>query len=85
MQQGIQVPKYINVGSGIPTSVLEVANTLIKCLSDDRIVIENHQSRPGDPDAIWAARSSRADKIGWRTSYSLEDSLRASLHFINTM
>ena len=67
----------INLGTGIPCSVLELVSSFEKA-NNVKIKKEIGQRRPGDLDEVWANADKAAESINWRATRSLEDMCKDS-------
>ena len=66
----------VNVSSGIPVSVLQIAQSLLKVSdSDSQIVFSD--SKVGDPDRIWGNPSKMLLDLGWKANFSLSESTQS--------
>ena len=61
-----------NLGSGIPTSVLELVNTFMKVTGKD-IPYEFAPRREGDLPEFYADPAKAKQELGWQTEHTLED------------
>jgi dTDP-L-rhamnose 4-epimerase len=69
--------KVLNVGSGVPTSVLEIAEMLIQVFQGSSITEITGQYRVGDIRHCYADISGLHAATGFEPSVSLEDGLAA--------
>lgn len=67
----------INLGTGIPCSVLELVSSFEKA-NNIKIKKEIGPRRPGDLDEVWANADKAAESINWRATRSLEDMCKDS-------
>lgn len=67
----------INLGTGIPCSVLELVSSFEKA-NNVKIKKEIGPRRPGDLDEVWANADKAAESINWRATRSLEDMCKDS-------
>ena len=66
-----------NLGTGKGTSVLEAISSFEK-VSGIRLKYRITGRRPGDIEKIWADPSLANKELGWKTVYSLDDSMRSA-------
>jgi UDP-glucose 4-epimerase len=66
-----------NLGTGKGTSVLEAISSFEK-VSGVRLKYRITGRRPGDIEKIWADPSLANKELGWKTVYSLDDSMRSA-------
>jgi nucleoside-diphosphate-sugar epimerase len=62
-----------NVGSGIPTSTGQIANTICNLLNQKPMFANSHQ------EALTANISKVINSIGWQPKFTLEDGIKATL------
>ncbi|MCC5022635.1 MAG: UDP-glucose 4-epimerase GalE [Candidatus Synoicihabitans palmerolidicus] len=60
---------FYNLGTGTPTSVLEVINAVEK-VSGKKVPLEFAPRRAGDPPALYADSSTAKAELGWEVKYS---------------
>lgn len=66
----------INISTGIPISVLQIANSLLEVsCSDSRVIFTD--SQVSDPDRIWGNPSQILLELGWRANFSLSESIQS--------
>jgi UDP-glucose 4-epimerase len=75
-----EVP-IVNGGTGIPTSVAEVLEELVRAWGRDMTVSFSGQPRPGDPVGF-VADTARARSWGWQPRVSWRDGVRAYVQWI---
>ena len=69
---------FINLGTGIPTSVLDIIKTAER-VSGKKCPIVFEQRRAGDPDVLYADNKKAEEILGWIPEYiNLEDILRTA-------
>ncbi|MDO5480073.1 MAG: UDP-glucose 4-epimerase GalE [Candidatus Saccharibacteria bacterium] len=73
--------KTYNLGTGTPTSVLEMVNTFEK-ISGRPLPHQFAPRRPGDLAEIWANPSKAERELGWQTKLTIEDAIRDTLTFL---
>lgn len=69
--------EIFNIGTGRPLSVLE----LLESFERANGVKVNHRigdRRPGDTTAVWADPSLAAEKLGWRATRDIDDTMRSA-------
>lgn len=72
-----------NLGTGKPTSVLEIVNAFKK-ISHKDLPYQITSRRPGDLAALFANPSLANKKLGWQAELSVDDAIRDILKFIAT-
>lgn len=72
--------RAFNVGTGLETSVVELANTMARAAGRDAEII-HADARPGEVMRS-ALDASKLRKAGWQPAYSLEDALRITYEYI---
>ncbi len=60
---------FINLGTGIPTSVLEIIKAAEK-VSGQSCPVVYEQRRAGDPDALYADNKKAKEILGWEPEYT---------------
>lgn len=73
--------KTYNLGTGTPTSVLEMVETFEK-ISGKPLPHKFIERRPGDLAEIWANPSKAARELNWHTNLTIEDAMRDALTFL---
>lgn len=66
-----------NIGTGNGNSVLEIVKTFIETTGIS-FPYQMVDRRPGDIEKIWADTSKAKEKLGWKASVSLADSLKSA-------
>lgn len=74
MEQGCEI---YNIGTGRPVSVLELVNAFEK-VNGLKLNYRFAPRRPGDVMAIWADPSLANEKLGWKATRSVEDTLKSA-------
>lgn len=74
--------KAYNLGTGTPTSVLEMVQTFEK-ISGHPLPHKFVDRRPGDLAEIWADPSKAKVELGWQTELTIEDAMKDTLTFLN--
>ncbi len=69
-----------NIGTGVPTSVVELATTLLAA-SGKRVPIEHAPARPGEQLTSFLNVDKAAKTLGWRPRISLADGLAKSFQW----
>lgn len=79
MVGGKMEEKYeiFNVGTGRPVSVLELVRRF-ESANGLKLNYKIAPRRPGDVPAVWADTSLANEKLGWRATRDLDDTLRAA-------
>ena len=75
--------KAYNLGTGTPTSVLEMVEAFEK-ISGDPLPHKFAPRRPGDLAEIWANPSKAENELGWKASLTIEDAMKDTLTFLKT-
>ena len=73
--------KTYNLGTGTPTSVLEMVETFEK-ISGKPLPHKFVARRPGDLAEIWADPSKAKQELGWQTELTIEDAIKDTLTFL---
>ena len=73
--------KAYNLGTGAPTSVLEIV-TAFRKISDRPLPYKFAPRRPGDIAEIWANPKKAKEELGWQTELTIEDAIRDALTFL---
>jgi UDP-glucose 4-epimerase len=68
---------FYNLGTGTPTSVLEVIRT-VERVSGRRVPYIMGPRRPGDPPALYADSGKAVRELGWQVQYQTIESIIAS-------
>lgn len=66
-----------NVGTGVPTSVLELVRAFEK-INEVKVPYELGERRPGDPRATYANVDKIKRMLGWNPEKTIEDSVRSA-------
>jgi UDP-glucose 4-epimerase len=69
-----------NIGTGVGTSVNELAQTLLR-VAEATVPIEHAPARPGEQQQSFLSVSKAAKQLGWKPSVSLEQGLRESFEW----
>jgi len=75
---------WVNLGTGQGNSVLEVINTFEK-VSGQKLNYQFVDRRPGDIEKIYASTTKAEQMLGWKTEKTLEDALRDSWRWQQTL
>lgn len=73
--------KAFNLGTGTPTSVLEIVTAFEK-ISGKSLPYKFVARRPGDLAEIWANPSKAKKELNWETKLTIEDALKDTLTFL---
>ncbi|MBR3269996.1 UDP-glucose 4-epimerase GalE [Candidatus Saccharibacteria bacterium] len=73
--------KTYNLGTGTPTSVLEMVETFEK-ISGKPLPHKFVERRPGDLAEIWANPKKAENELGWKANLTIEDAIRDTLSFL---
>lgn len=73
--------KAYNLGTGIPTSVLEIVNTFEK-ISGKALPHKFVPRRPGDLAELWADPTKAKEELLWQTQLTIEDAMRDTLTYL---
>ena len=73
--------KAYNLGTGTPTSVLEMVETFEK-ISGKPLPYKFTERRPGDLAEIWANPKKAENELGWRANLNIEDAMKDALTFL---
>jgi UDP-glucose 4-epimerase len=69
-----------NIGTGIETSVIALAEALQRA-AEHRVPVQHAEARPGEQRQSCLAFTKSSDVLGWRPEVSLDDGLRATMEF----
>lgn len=64
-----------NIGTGTPTSVLELIHTFEK-VNNVKVPYSLGERRPGDPTAYYAVATKANSELGWHAEKTVEDAVR---------
>ena len=70
-----------NLGTGTPTSVLEMVKTFEK-ISGRPLPYKFAPRRPGDLAEIWADPKKAKEELGWQAQLTIEDAIKDTLTFL---
>jgi UDP-glucose 4-epimerase len=70
------LPPIVNLSSGRPTSVLEIAHEVNRAFDRDVGDVIELAPQPGDPAEVWGRPSLAGSVLGWVPSIGLTDSIR---------
>ena len=73
--------KTYNLGTGTPTSVLEMVQAFEK-ISKNKLPYKFTPRRPGDLAEIWANPQKAKDELNWETHLTIEDAMQDTLTFL---
>ncbi len=73
--------KAYNLGTGTPTSVLEIVNAFEK-ISGRKLPFRFAPRRPGDLAEIWANPEKAHEELLWKTHLTIEDALKDTLTYL---
>ena len=73
--------KAYNLGTGVPSSVLEIVNTFEK-ISGAKLPYKFAPRRPGDLAEIWADPSKAKEELLWQTHLTIEDAMKDTLAYL---
>lgn len=76
--------RAFNVGTGVPTSVLELAAALTKAAGRDGAV-EHAQARAGEQQRSYVHVAKAAQVLGWTPAVSLHDGLRRTFDWFRAL
>ncbi|GAC1401717.1 MAG: dTDP-glucose 4,6-dehydratase [Candidatus Velthaea sp.] len=71
--------EVFNIGSGKPTSILEVAQVIARQMGADESAFRFLTNRPGQVQLHWADAGKIASVLGYRTTTSIEDGLAKTI------
>ena len=74
--------KAYNLGTGTPTSVLEIVNAFEK-ISGKKLPHKFAPRRPGDLAENWADPSKAKQELNWQTNLTTEDAMKDTLTFLS--
>lgn len=76
----IELPRIINIGTGIGITVREVINEICKVFEVALPDVRNSKRRTGDPDSLWADINLAKSELKYVPDYTFAQSIK-SLHF----
>lgn len=76
--------KAYNLGTGKPTSVLEMVKTFEK-VSNEPLPYKFVSRRPGDLAILYADPSKTEKELGWKTKLTVEDAMRDIISFLERL
>ena len=71
------VPEVVNVGTGVPTSVLEIAQHVRAAVGRPSAPVSVRPAHPADPAEVWAQKSPLLTELGWAPACSIGESIGA--------
>lgn len=75
--------KAFNLGTGYPSSVLEIVSTFNK-VSGRELPYKIVSRRPGDLPILFADPSLAKKELGWHTELTVEDAMKDTIKFLST-
>lgn len=72
------LPAVLNVGSGTPTSLDELARTVLDVVADPDLRVRHDGRRTFDVSRTWLDVTAAADLLGWAATTSLRDGVAAA-------
>ena len=78
------VPPVVNIGSGEPTSLKELADTVLDVVGDPALRWDQEPARGFDVPRTWLDISLARATIGWAPSTPLRDGLAAAWHSVRS-
>lgn len=72
------LPPVINVGSGQPTTLRELAETVVRVVGDPRVQLVVEPARSFDAPHTWLDVSLARDALGWRPQTTLDQGVAAA-------
>ena len=72
-----------NIGTGVGTPVIEIANTLIR-VSNANVPIEYAPHRPGEQQHSFLSVAKASERLGWKASVSLTAGLTESFNWFSS-
>jgi len=73
--------EVFNVGTGIATSVLDIAKQILKVMGKDESLLSYIPERPGQVDKHISSTDKSAKILGWKAKTSLEKGLPATIEW----
>ena len=74
--------KIINIGSGKPTSVRNVVETIVKIIGTGKPLFGSKSIRDGESLSLYSNIKFAKDVLCWEPKYSLEDGLKEYIKFL---
>lgn len=77
-----EVEGAVNIGSGQPTSLGELANLIgEKLQKPEMITLGSAEKTPDNTPLVWANISRLRDELGWKPKYDLENGIEATIQW----
>jgi dTDP-L-rhamnose 4-epimerase len=73
----------VNVGTGVPTKLIDIATTMKNSIAPSKQILFNGQHRKGDIEGIYANTRKMNMVLGWNPKVKIEDGIRQYCEFIN--
>lgn len=71
--------EVINIGTGISTSVLEIAHKILKLMEKPESLVQHIPDRPGQVDKHISSTEKAKQLLGWQAKTSLEEGLKKTI------
>ncbi len=84
LDRNSRLPPVINLSTGIPTSVLEVAHLVNQEFGRDIDDIDELQPKPGDPAEVWGRATAAKNFLEWSPYIEVKDSIRDHITSLKT-
>lgn len=78
------VGKTVNLGSGVDTNILEIANRVLKLLNKPSHLIKYTDDRPGQVDRHISSTDRACAMFNWGSKTTLDDGLARTVEFYKT-
>ena len=82
LDRSAAAPPVVNIGSGDPTSLKELADTVLEVVGDPALRWDREPARGFDVPHTWLDVSLARDALGWRPSTPLRDGLASALRSV---
>jgi len=79
------LPRILNIGSGRPTSLQDLAEALLDVVADPSLSMENEGGRSFDVSHTWLSIDLAFSALGWRPATSLRDGLATAWAAVRTL
>ena len=77
LERGAEVPQVCNASSGLPVSVLQMAQAVNTAMGRPADAVDIQASHPADPSEVWAEQSPLLAQFGWAPEFALDQSIAA--------
>jgi len=71
--------KTINLGTGVETSILNVARTILKCMDKPLGFLDHIEDRPGQVERHCSSTDKAWELLGWNATTTLEEGIKKTV------